>query len=623
MIDLSFDNGTVEQFTVVLSQRDYTHLGQLSNIRKMRCANNLNSANEFSFEVCKELDDHEEVLWDEIYDLRLIWIKELDEYYEIRVELTDQIYMTKTITCTSLCECELSQAGLYDIEINTADDIARPDYDVNYPTVFYRTLPDPSDPDYSKIKTSSLLHRILDKVPAYSIGHVDSSLANLQRTFSISNTTVYDFLTGDCSDQFNCMFKFNSVDRTVSAYDLYTVCLDCGHRGDFNDVCPKCGSTNLKYFGEDTCIFVSTENLTDEVVFETDVDSIKNAFRLEAGDDNMTAAVINSNPNGSRYIYEFSEEARRDMPEELVQKMDDYDVAYNYYNTEYPMTIDTNTRNSFNSIVEKYNRPTCQVCGYSASSIPSGICPRCGSTNILTKTPPWDQVPETIVGYTNLIPFYYECVDLYSYLKSSMMPQVLIPQSTVAGEVAKINTAFSALGFILGLSKITTSTVVATVNNAVVNYAKTLVNTGYVRVTVDTDYTNSFTYGSSSGGITTGTWAGRLKITNFEDDTDFAYTNFFSSLQCNDAFDKFIEQKITKQLSKNDEYAYDALKLIYSPVGTTMTFANVIKLYSATRLESFHDAIEAVLGILVDVGCGVKSTDPNSIYLRFYKVYWD
>ena len=618
MIDLSFDNGTVEQFTLVLSQRDYTHLGQISNVEHLKFSGNLNAANEFSFEVHKYLDDHEEILWDDIYDLRLIWIKELNEYYEIRVELTDQVYKTKTITCTSLCECELSQSGLYDIEINTADDIARADYDPNYPTVFYRILPDPSDSEYIKKKNSSLLHRILDKVPAYSIAHVDSSLMNLQRTFSISNTTVYDFLTGECSDQFNCMFKFDSVNRTVSAYDLYTVCNNCGYRGDFNDVCPECGSNNLKYFGEDTTIFVSTENLTDEVKFETDVDSIKNAFRLEAGDDNMTAAVINSNPNGSRYIYEFSEEARRDMPTELIEKMDEYDASYNYYNNTYPMTINTATRTAYNTLVTKYNRRLCQVCGYNVGATAT-TCSRCGSSNIYKKNPPWSTVPETIVGYNNLIPYYYECVDLYSYLKSNMMPQVVIPQMTVLDAKQRIDAEFSQSGFIMGLSKITSSTVVATVNNAVVNYAKTLVNTGYVKITVDTDYTNSFTPGSTVSGVTSGVWRGRLKITNFEDDTDFTYSNYFSALNCNDAFANFMEQKITKQLSKNDAYAYDVLKLIAHPQ-TGITFAEVIKLYSAARLQSFHDAIEAVLGVLIDAKQGISGAE---LYTNFYLKYWN
>lgn len=627
MIDLSFDNGTVEQFTLVLSSRDQTKLGQLSNVCNLKFTENLNSANEISFEICKQLDDHEEVLWDEVYDLRLIWVRELDEYYEIRVELTDQVYKTKTITCTSLCECELSQAGLYNIEINTADDIARPDYDVEYPTVFYRILPaDKTSEEYKKKYNSSLLHRILDKVPAYSIAHVDSSLMNLQRMFSISNTTVYDFLTGDCSEQFNCLFQFDTTNRTVSAYDLYTVCNDCGHRGDFRDVCPECGSTNLKYFGEDTTIFVSTENLTDEVQFDTDVDSIKNAFRLEAGDDNMTAAVINSNPSGSRYIYEFSDEARRDMPKELVEKMDDYDDEYVYYNNNYEMTLDTATRTAFNDIVSKYSLNTCQICGERGTFT---VCPNCGSMLITQKT--WETIPSTIVGYKNLIPYYYECIDLYSYLKSSMMPQVIIPQTTVANEISKLEDPMSGIpSNNLSVSRLAQSTVVATMNTAMVNWAKTMVLTGFVKVTVDTDnsdHPNSFTYTGQSqdpSGATVnhGIWKGRFKVTNYTDDTDFDYTEDFT-VNVDDVFAEFVEQKIVKQLSKAEEYAYEVLKLIKNPRGN-VTFKNAIRLYSANRLQSFHDAIEAVIGILIDAGQGNDGTvgEKSLLYDDFYTPYY-
>ena len=660
MIDLSFDNGTVEQFTLVLSTRDGTKLGQLSNIRNLKFTHNLNATDELSFEICKQLDDHEEILWDDVFDLRLVWVPELEENFEIRVELTDQVYKTKTITCTSLCECELSQAGLYNIEINTAEDIARSDYDVNFPTVFYRILPQKyieitpignENPyergwlekvgndyvattdtqvdsnkqyyaiseDYKKRYNSSLLHRILDKVPAYSIAHVDSSLMNLQRTFSISNTTVYDFLTGDCSDQFNCIFIFDSVNRTVSAYDLYTVCQnpECGHRGDFRDACPKCGSTNLKYFGEDTTIFVSTENLTDEVTFETDVDSIKNAFRLEAGDDNMTAAVVNSNPTGSRYIYEFSDEARRDMPEELVSKMDDYDVLYNEYNTEYEISLDSSTVAAFNDIAEKYSLNTCQLCGNRGHFT---ICPECHSQKVTQTT--WEQIPSVIKGYQNLIPFYYECIDLYSYLKSSMMPQVIIEGTTARAEADKINAELADPSFILGMSRVASSTTLATANIAMVNYVKTIIKTGFVKVTVDTDSANSFTYVGESGGINTAIWYGRFKITNFADDTDYEYTNFFS-IDVNDKFDVYIEEKIVKQLlSKCDDDAYDVLSMIAKrddDPTDPISFKNVIRLYSSTRLQSFHDAIEAVIGILIDAGQGVPGTE---LYTEFYTPYY-
>ena len=599
MISLSFDNGTVEPFTLILTSRNQNKLGQISNTRAVKYSAKLNGADELSFEVCKQLDDHEEILWDDIYDLRLVWIKELDKYFEIKVTLVDKVYMVKTITCTELCECELSQTGLYDIEINTAADIARPDYDANYPTVFYRVLPsDPTSEDYKKKKNSSLMHRILDKVPAYTLKHIDSSLMDLQRTFSISNTTVYDFLTGECSEQFNCLFQFDSKDRTISAYDLYTVCRDCGNRGDFNDVCPECGSTNLKYFGEDTTIFVSTENLTDEVHFETDTDNIKNTFRLEAGDDNMTAAIINSNPNGSRYIYEFSDEARRDMPSELTSKMDDYDEEYEYYNNEYPIHLNSSAINRFNQVARKYSLMTCQVCGYRGNF--TNLCPNCGSHEIAQKT--WPSITSTITGYKNLIPYYYECVDLYSYLKSSMMPKVIITGTTPRSEAEKLNTSLGNINFVLGMSRVSNSTNLSTVNSAVTNWAKALVNTGVVKVAVDTDSANSFTYQGETSGVNWGAWVGRIKVTNYTDDSDFVYTNSFR-IRVNDKLDDYIEEKISKQiLSKCDEEVYDVIKLIAQR--RTSDFRNVIRLYSANRLQSFHDAIEAAIGILIDSGQG-------------------
>ena len=324
---LQFDvNNNVEDFTLVLSSRGYEHYGQINNVKRdsVVCKRNMNAADELSFEVCKTLDGVDERLWNKITDLKLVWVKELDEYFEINVKLDDSISPVKTITATSLCEAELSQVNLYGIEINTEADIERDDYVI---TKFY---------DYKNPK-ASLLHRVLDKVPQYSIKHVDASLKDLQRSFSIDGTDIYGWLTGECEEQFNCLFLFDTTDRSISVYDLYTVCNneDCKHRGEFNDICPECGSTDLKYYGEDTTILIDKENLTDSVSFETNVGSIKNCFKLEAGDDDMTAAIRNINPNGTDYIYYISEEQKEDMPDELVEKIESYDKLVESYTEEY------------------------------------------------------------------------------------------------------------------------------------------------------------------------------------------------------------------------------------------------------------------------------------------------
>ena len=333
---LQFDkNNNVEDFTIVLSKRNFEHFGEIVNIKRdsITSKNNMNSADEMSFEVYKSTYDEEgkeriERLWDNIVNFKLIWVKELNEYFEITVSLDDNRDVPiKTVVATSLCEAELSQTNLYNVEINTEADIERDDYVI---TTFYN----------AENPKGSLLHRILDKMPNYKIKHVDSSLINLQRSFSIDGTSIYDFMIGECSEQFNCLFQFNSTDRSISVYDLYTVCKDCGHREEFDNVCPECGSENLRYYGKDTTIYIDKTNLTESVQLTTDTGSVKNCFKLEAGDDTMTAAIRELNQNGTDYIYYITDEQKADMPGELVEKIEQYDALYNSYTEEYEQVIE-------------------------------------------------------------------------------------------------------------------------------------------------------------------------------------------------------------------------------------------------------------------------------------------
>ena len=313
MIKIDYINGTVEDFTVVLSNRNLDKQGQILNVQDFNYKGNLASAHEISFSVYKYVDGVETNLWREINNLKIVWVKELGMFFETRISLAESTNIVKKITGISLCEAELSQTPIRNTEINSEDDIARPDYVV---TKFY-------NPDN---KEGSLLHRILSVAPHYSIKHVDESLWDIQRTFSIDGTTVYDFLMGELSEQIGCLFQFDSNDRSISVYDLCTVCGDCGYRGEYLDICPECGGENLYSYGEDTTIFVSADNLTDEITFDTDVDAIKNCFFLKTGDEIMDAAVIACNPNGSAYLYYFSEEQRADMPNDLRNGLSDYDA---------------------------------------------------------------------------------------------------------------------------------------------------------------------------------------------------------------------------------------------------------------------------------------------------------
>lgn len=311
---------------IILSTRYHKHLGTIENINtsSINCDFNMNSCQEISFEVYKELNGHKCSLWDSIKDLKYIYVPDFNEYYEITVSLSEDNNTVKSITGKSACEAELGQRLLRDFECNTESDILRNDY---LPTIFYNP----------ENETASLLHRVLhDKCPDYKIEYVESTLVNIQRTFSCSETSVYDFLIDDVAEEIGCLFTFDSVNRYISVHDLKCNCNSCHYRGDFIGDCPECGSSDIKKgFGLNTNIFISRKNFADLISVEGDTDSVKNCFRITGGDDLMTATISNCNPNGSSYIYRFSDEFKADMPKELVSKIQSYDNLYNQLKDDY------------------------------------------------------------------------------------------------------------------------------------------------------------------------------------------------------------------------------------------------------------------------------------------------
>lgn len=134
MIKIDFFNGITEDFTVVLANRNLDKQGKISNTSDFVYSGKLNSANEISFNVYKYLDGKKEKLWDDICDLKLIWVNEAKQYFQIKVSKSESNSNVKKVVGVSLCEAELSQTYIRNMEINSEDDIARPDYVV---TKFY------------------------------------------------------------------------------------------------------------------------------------------------------------------------------------------------------------------------------------------------------------------------------------------------------------------------------------------------------------------------------------------------------------------------------------------------------------------------------------------------------
>ena len=315
-------NNNVVIPTVVLCHRNKHKIGAIYPISEWSITPDMYNKNECSFKVYKEVNGIATPLWDQIKDLKVIYIPEYNEYFQISIDKTQTNETVKTITGSNLGIAELSQTMLYDIEINTEDDIARDAYKMAY-------IYDPTD------VSNSLLGRILSKAPHYKIKHVDASLCKLVRAFSISDKSIYDFLTGDLADELNCLVWVDSYDRSISIYDLENSCPKCGRRAENETVCSECGTTMTKGYGKYFTVPISNDNLSDSITLKTKDDEVKNTFRVQGGDDTITAAIRAVNPNGSNYINNFQNFQLEDMSTELVTKIKSYQDLYNSYKKQY------------------------------------------------------------------------------------------------------------------------------------------------------------------------------------------------------------------------------------------------------------------------------------------------
>lgn len=526
---------------------------------------------EFSFDVPTTIINSN--FWNQLVDFKLMWVKDWNKWFEIYVELDESNDTIKNVSAKSLGEAELSQINLYNIEINTEDDILRDDYE---PTVLF----DETNPN------ASLLSRIMEKAPHYHINHIDSSIAHIQRTFTFDGKSIYDAFQ-EIAEEIDCLFVIEcysdsegNIVREINVYDLETYCLECGERGTFNTICEKCGSENIKYgYGEDTTIFVSTENLADNIKYSTDNGSVKNCFKLEAGDDLMTATLVNCNPNGSGYIWHISDATKEDMSDELVQKLSEYDKSYEYYQKEYQLKVSLDILMAYNNLIEKY---------------------KVYSTD-------YKKVIFPIVSYPALMEAYYNTVDFYLYLNNSLMPNIEIQQTTAALEAAKLNYANLSPVAVKNLNVCSA----ATAESAVLAMAKTIVDNRYQVKITDTTFADKM-------------WSGVFVVTNYSDEEDTATSNRVTC-EINDDYENYVKQKIDKTLNKTvaDDDATDIIQLFDLSLED---FEKELKKYSLSRLTSFHDSCQSCLDILIEQGIANNETWANkspNLYIQLYVPYYN
>lgn len=281
----------LEKPIIYIAKKDKTFLGAVSIYDDLSLTFNLNAYQTTSFKIYRDINGKKYEHYDDFQEDRLIMIQGIS-WYKIHVETNiENTGISKSITANSL-ECTLCNKRLIDFECNTGEIL----YDDYVKTIFY----DPTNPK------GSLLHRVLNVAPSWSVGHVDATLANKQRSFDEDGIDIYSFLTGDVSEAFNCLFVFDTFNMTINAYDL-------------DD------------YGEDTNIYISMDNLAQSMTESIDENSIITCYRVNGGDGIYINEV---NPNSTNKIYNF-EYYLPEMEESIQNKVKLYNEKYQSLKPQY------------------------------------------------------------------------------------------------------------------------------------------------------------------------------------------------------------------------------------------------------------------------------------------------
>lgn len=627
----------IETPTLLLQHKNFETIGNggITNVSGLTYKNNFNDANEISFKIHKFNNGIKHPLWNQLVDFKIIYIPELKERFQIAVSVDeeDPDDLSKSVTGTALCESELSNINLHGVQVNTETDMTNDLYDENFPTVLYRD-PDDYDSednlkiwakskyDYLRDKTAypteesviaqkkyilahaSLLHRVLEKAPHYSVAHVDSTLRELSTVheFTFDGTDILSAIKNDIAEAYHCLFSFNSEQRTISVYDLYSTCTECNYRGDFIDTCPECGSNKVvNKYGEDTNVLINSTNLTKSISLESNQDSLKNCFYVTGADDLMNATIRNINPNGSQYIYYFSDDVLSDMPDDLKNKLKLYDILYDEIQKTRSMSLDNTKVASYNTVVDSIMKKFADVSDSDKDKVT------------------FDKLVNPLVGYPALTSAWYGATDLYYYINDGMMPVIDIDGLGVQDSLTSITNGINELG---GVAVTKVSTIDSSVvRNTLEKLCQVFCSKAYYNISVKTISLSDY-----NSATNTKTYSCTVTITSLsQKDDNGEYLTGSVDITCPviENNEKYIEQKIKRMTAESDKLKD---KQITSFNLSDDNFKKELTYYSLTELTNMYTELQACQDIVTN-GFNDDSVDVqynnSALKTKYQKFYND
>lgn len=546
-------DGSVQHPKILLLTRMLKKRGEITKYEQLKITPKFKEVSECSFTVYKENDGDTLPCFDKIKDNTIIKIEGYG-LYQIKVTLHEVDSVYKEVTGQIMQACELGQADCK-LEINTDADIERTDYNKNYPTVFYREQDHPE---------ASLLHRILTYAPTYSIGYVDPSLYNIVREFS-HDGTVYDFFN-TISEEIGCIFVFSRYKREINVFDLEDHCTnpECMSRHIIGGECQKCHSSEYveKGYGLDVSVYLGTDNIATEITDTIDADSIKNCFKLVAGDDKATNLIGQRLIGNSQYIWTFSDFEIEEFSDGLKERWLTYQPFVEQYQEEFDAQ--------------------------------------------------WD--------------IYNDCVNQILYWESGKMPVVENPLVDSSNPLKTCNKILEEIVNTITYTAISSkSTVASTIARNVLNYAKLICPEGY-EVEYNRDETGEKIYTANKNGdkeFTTFDFQLYIYLKNCKDEEDSSKDKYYIesgtiSIPIVPGYkmktdDNLFTTDYYLYLKQQVDYAYAKLDIDLEPkydtdyedgvenhLDDSAYYKNYFREYGINRLQSFKDAYEQCTVLLLE-----------------------
>lgn len=273
--------GRVEQPVLTLKTPDGRVLSTVSNYYGLKPTFRFNDVSEVEFSVPAFYEGEKNNGYDDLIGLRLVEIEPFGDFILVNPVINNEGGRKETKTCK-----------VYSLE-----------YKFNYKQI---DIPTGTYNFYNPVDNEdTIMQIIVEKMPDWSIGQVDSKLIGRWRTFDNVDENLYSFMMNTIQESYNCLFLFDTFNKKINVVEA--------NRSAYN-----------------LPIYLSYNNLLKSVEVTELSDEIVTALSGYGSGDEVNISSVN--PNGTSTIYNLDYFiSNGDIPDALADKWVTYKDSLELY----------------------------------------------------------------------------------------------------------------------------------------------------------------------------------------------------------------------------------------------------------------------------------------------------